>query len=105
MNDYMLQIVLAIISIIGVIITSVLIPFIKSKTTREQQERIISLIEIAVYAAEQIYAMDPESGDDKKAWVVKYLKARGITVSDAQIDAIIESIVYQMNLLQNNARQ
>ena len=36
------------------------------------------------------------SGAAKKEWVIKYLEAHGVDVDDAQINALIESAVYEL---------
>ena len=48
-------IVKAIITLLCAIITVVVVPYIKSKTTATQQKKINEWIKIAVAAAEQIY--------------------------------------------------
>jgi biopolymer transport protein ExbD len=85
----------AIFILISIIITTVLVPMIKSKTTAEQQQNIESWIKIAVSAAEQLYTQSGQ-GAEKKAYVVNYLKERGFTVDESKLDAMIESAVYQL---------
>jgi len=95
-TELILQITLAIISIIGAIFTYVLVPYIKARTTEAQQDKIMTAVEIAVMAAEQIYNT-PGAGKDKKAYVLAMLNQKGIKLTDAQLDAIIEAAVYQLN--------
>ena len=82
-------------SLIGVIITCVLIPYIKSKTTTEQQKEINAWVKIAVSAAEQLFTGSGR-GEEKKAYVIAWLKERGITVDEAELDALIEAAVYEL---------
>ena len=82
-------------SLIGVIITCVLIPYIKSKTTTEQQKEINAWVKIAVSAAEQLFTGSGR-GEEKKAYVIAWLKERGITVDAAELDALIEAAVYEL---------
>ena len=83
---------------IGIIIigiaTRFIIPYFKSKTTNETQQKIYNLVRIAVQAAEQI--MDLNSGEDKKEYVVKWLAARNLQIDSKELDAMIESAVYEM---------
>ena len=95
-TELILQITLAIISIIGAIFTYVLVPYFKARTTEAQQDKIMTAVEIAVMAAEQIFST-PGMGDEKKKYVLKLLYDKGIKLTDAQLDAIIEAAVYQMN--------
>lgn len=86
----------ALITLACVCITSFLIPYIKSKTSKSTQEEILSWVKIAVHAAEQIYAGSGR-GEEKKSYVIKWLEDRNIKYDSAKIDAMIESIVYEMN--------
>lgn len=85
----------AVAALIGVIITCVLIPYIKSKTTTEQQKEINAWVKIAVSAAEQLFTGNGR-GEEKKAYVIAWLKERGITVDEAELDALIEAAVYEL---------
>lgn len=85
----------AVVALIGVIITCVLIPYIKSKTTTEQQKEINAWVKIAVSAAEQLFTGSGR-GEEKKAYVIAWLKERGITVDEAELDALIEAAVYEL---------
>ncbi len=78
------------------VITCVLVPYIKSKTTSEQQKEINAWVKIAVSAAEQIYKGSGR-GEEKKAYVIQWLREHGITVDEAKLDALIESAVYELN--------
>lgn len=86
----------AVAALIGVIVTCVLIPFIKSKTTAEQQKEINAWVKIAVSAAEQIY-VGSGRGEEKKAYVLEWLRAHGVTVDDEKLDAMIEAAVYELS--------
>lgn len=85
----------AVAALIGVSITCVLIPYIKSKTTTEQQKEINAWVKIAVSAAEQLFTGSGR-GEEKKAYVIAWLKERGITVDEAELDALIEAAVYEL---------
>lgn len=86
----------AVAALIGVIVTCVLIPFIKSKTTASQQAEINAWVKIAVSAAEQIY-VGSGRGEEKKAYVLEWLRAHGVTVDDEKLDAMIEAAVYELS--------
>lgn len=85
----------AVIALAGVVVSCVLIPYIKSKTTAEQQKEINAWVKIAVSAAEQIYKGSGR-GEEKKAYVIQWLRDRGITVDEAKLDALIEAAVYEL---------
>ena len=86
----------AVFALIAVVITAIVIPYIKSKTTEAQQQTINSWVRIAVAAAEQIYEGSGR-GVEKKAHVIAFLKSKGITFDVEAIDAMIEAAVYELN--------
>jgi len=85
----------AVIALVGVTCTSVLIPFVKSKLTEAQQAKVDKWVKTAVSAAEQIYGADG-AGSKKKAYVLNFLKGRGIKVDEEQINALLEAMVYEL---------
>ena len=89
------SVVEAVLALVGAIITCVLVPYIKSKTTAEQQKEINAWVKIAVSAAEQIYKGQGR-GEEKKAYVLEWLRERGVTVDEARLDAMIEAAVYEL---------
>ena len=88
-------IVEAVFALIAVVITAIVIPYIKSRTTVAQQQQINAWVRIAVVAAEQLY-IGTGLGADKKAYVVNFLKSKGITLDTESIDAMIEAAVYEL---------
>lgn len=85
----------AVIGLIAVVITSVVVPYIRSKTGEAAQESMKEWVKIAVKAAEQLY-QGSGRGEEKKAYVLEWLQARGMTVDEELIDACIESAVYEL---------
>lgn len=86
----------AVFMLLAAIITAIVIPYIKSKTTVSQQAEINAWVKIAVTAAEQIYAGSGR-GEEKKVYVLEWLRAHGVTVDDEKLDAMIEAAVYEMS--------
>ncbi len=82
--------------LIAAIFTTVVIPYIKSKTNAQQQTEIEGWVRVAVSAAEQLYKGSGR-GDEKKTFVLDWLKKRNITVDEAKLDAMIEAAVYWLN--------
>ena len=85
----------AIVGLCAAIITTFVVPYIKSKTTLEQQTQINAWVRIAVSAAEQVYE-GPGQGDRKKAYVLTWLAGHGIAVDEDKLDAMIEAAVYEV---------
>lgn len=81
--------------LIAAVITAVIVPYIRSKTTDTQRTELQALVQIAVTAAEQLY-IGTGKGKEKKAYVLEWLKERGITVDSKKLDAMIESAVYSL---------
>ena len=82
--------------LIAAIITGILVPYIRSRTTAEQQEIINMWVEIAVTAAEQIY-VGSGRGAEKKKYVIEFLNKKGFKLDEASVDAMIESAVEALN--------
>lgn len=78
----------AVIALAAALITAFVIPWIRSKTTVEQRELLLSVISSLVYAAEQIYGAG--NGEKKLAYVIAELEGRGMTVDVAAIEAIVK---------------
>ena len=85
----------AIITLLAAIVTSVIIPLIKSKTTVEQQTKIAAIVKTAVAAAEQLFT-GTKQGKQKKEYVLDFLAKNGITLDEAQINALVEAAVYEL---------
>lgn len=83
-------------ALLAAIITALVIPYIKSRTTTAQQQQISAWVRIAVQAAEQMY-IGSGRGAEKKAHVVAFLASKGITLDTASIDALIEAAVYELS--------
>lgn len=96
MNNMIIEVGTILISLIGVLVTYLLIPYIKSKTTEKQREDIMFWVKVAVNAAEQIYK-EKGNGKLKKEYVVKFLNDIGIKISEFELDVLIESAVLELD--------
>lgn len=85
----------AVFALIAAVITAIVIPYIKSRTTAQQQEEITAWVKIAVSAAEQIYTGGGR-GEEKKAYVLNWLEEHGVTLDETRINALIEAAVYAL---------
>ena len=91
-------IVQAVFALIAAIITCIVIPWIKSKTSATQQEELKQWVKIAVAAAEQIF-VGQGRGKEKKEWVIEFLARYNLKVDMDAIDALIEAAVWELNNL------
>lgn len=86
----------AVFALMGAVITAVVIPYIRSRTTAQQRAEINAWVRVAVSAAEQLYKGEGR-GKEKKAYVLEWLGAHGVTVDGEKLDALIEAAVYDLN--------
>lgn len=94
MNIDITQIVVAVIGLLGIVITSVVVPLIKSKLTNSQWETIKNYALAGVQAAEIIFNAQGK-GEEKLEWVSKYIetqcKAHGIEIDMDTVRVAIEN--------------
>ena len=93
-------IVNAVITLIAAIVTTFLIPWIKSKIDAAKLAQIVEWVGIAVRAAEQIYN-ESGMGEKKKQYVLDFLADKGFTRDPNSINAMIEAAVKELNIEQN----
>lgn len=96
MNNELLEVIVkVVVAVLSVIITSVIIPYIKSKVDSTKYNDFLTLVEKCVEAANQIYT--PEQWAQKKQYVLKivenYCIEHGVKITAAEVDAIIEGFV------------
>ena len=99
MDEGLVKIILAVIALLSAIITGVVVPYIRSKTTATQRDNIYTIVQLAVGAAEQIY-FKPGEGEQKKQYVVNYLSSKGIKLTVEELNIFIESAVKELNIWQ-----
>lgn len=99
-TELILKISLAVITIISALVTGILIPYIRSKTTAEQRQHALTLAKYAVMAAEQIFK-ESGQGEKKKKFVINYLAEQGIKLTIYDLNVLIESAVKELNVWQN----
>ncbi len=82
-------------TLIVLIVSAYVIPWLKSKVKTDKLERLEVFIEQAVRSAEQIYT--PDEWKLKKAYVLSLVNEQvtklGLGLNEAEVDAVIEGIV------------
>ena len=100
MSDTMLVVVRFVFLVAFLLISGIVLPYIKTLKDFKEMDLITKTINMAVKAAEQTIKGSGK-GQLKKAEVKEvvnaWLSKVGITVSDELIDVIIEDAVYVMN--------
>ena len=92
MNIDLTTIINAIIGLLAALVTYRLIPWIKAKTTNEQQADIRALVKAGVYAAEQIYNTDG-MGTKKMEYVKNFLLGYGFDINVTEIEAAVKEYI------------
>lgn len=85
----------AIIALLAAIITSKVIPWIKAKTTNEQQHYLQATVRTLVFAAEQIYGAG--NGHVKLQHVMDELEYRGFTANLYDIEAAVKEAYAELH--------
>ena len=80
----------AVLALFAALVTYKLIPWIKARTTAEQQALLTATVKTLVYAAEQLYGAG--KGAEKLAWVEQELINRGFTIDTAAIEAMVKEM-------------
>lgn len=88
-------IIFAALTLIMAVITTFLIPYLKTKIDSNKFEKIQTWVKVAVEAAEMIY-VGTGRGEEKKAYVVQYLNSKGYTLDADSINNLIESAVLEL---------
>lgn len=89
-------IIQAVIALVFIVIGVIAIPWIKSRTTSDQLKQIMSWVNIAVLAAEQLFK-GIGRGEEKKQYVIDFLKSKGYYIDAEKIEAMIEAEVAKLN--------
>lgn len=84
----------AIITLVAVLITSFLVPYLKEKLSKEKYEKLKNWVSVAVSAAEQLYGS--KTGQQKKEYVIGFLNSKGISFDVDEVENLIESEVYKL---------
>ena len=96
------QIILAIITLIGAIITRYLIPWIKDRLDDRQYDVFATLVRVGVYAAEQLFTS--EQWKEKKQYVLDLLVENGYQIDATAVDALIEATVRELRIEQGGQK-
>ena len=86
----------AVIALAATVVSVFLIPWINSKTTAQQRSELVAWAKIGVAAAEQIY-VGQGRGDEKKQYVLEFLKSKGFDLNEESVNNAIEAAVKQLN--------
>lgn len=98
MDNMAYQIGMLLISLIGVILSRFAVPWMKLKIGNEQLKNIEKWVFVAVGAAEQMKRAGLLPPDKtKKTFVLEFMRDKGITITDQELDALIEAATFEIN--------
>lgn len=103
MNEIIFEVIKIVVMVAALVITRYLVPWIREKIGAERMTEVEKWVRFAVLKAQQV--MQSETGADKKAYVTQFLKellmAKNISLSDEQLEVLIEAAVKQMKIEEN----
>lgn len=99
MNNILYEILKAVVVLLLILLTRYAVPYLKQKAENSKYEWVVKWAEVAVKSAEQTVFGD-KKGVERKAIVTKFIKKmllqKNISISDEQLDNIIEAAVFAM---------
>lgn len=100
MNDILFEILKATLVLVIILVSRYGIPYLKQLAENKNQEWIVKWVGIAVKATEQTVFGDKKGAERKAivtAFIKKLLLQKNISISDEQLENIIEAAVFAMN--------
>lgn len=99
MNENLFNVIISLIPVLGTIITSFLIPYIRVNINTARLSQYKEWAMLAVKAADMLWK-ETGHGDDKKAYAVEFLNnlfnTKKTTITEEQLNVLIESAVKEM---------
>lgn len=99
MNEILYEILKASIVLVLILLTRYAVPYLKQMVENSKYEWVVKWAEIAVKSAEQTVFGD-KKGPERKAIVTQFIKKmllqKNISISDEQLNNIIEAAVFAM---------
>lgn len=90
MNIDLTPIFQALIGLLAAIITLKVVPWIKARTTAQQQALLAAAVRVSVYAAEQLYGAG--NGKEKLIYVKGALARKGYNIDIDEIEAAVREL-------------
>lgn len=105
MNEIIFEILRLAVLLVVFAVTCYLIPWIRGKIGQDKLNEITTWTNAAVLMAQQVYYA--KTGPERKAIVVDLLKsmltAKNISITDEQLDTLIEAAVKAMKIEENKS--
>lgn len=88
-------VIVAFIAFVASLVAAFVIPWVRRNTSAQGRENFLRWVEIAVAAAEQLFYAT--QGIEKKKYVMQFLRDKGFSLSEEEINAAIESAVLKLH--------
>lgn len=99
MNDILYEILKSVAVLVLILITRYAVPYLRQKIENSKYDWVLKWVDITVRSTEQTIFGD-KKGAERKAIVTKFIKQmllqKNISLSDEQLDNIIEAAVFSM---------
>ncbi len=92
------EIFCAAIALLGTLITAVIIPYIKSKITKDEEALIKAISKTAVYAAQQLFIENEDKLNYAMEQIKKALKKKGIKVDSDTVRTQVEAVLKEIKV-------
>ncbi len=92
------EIICAIIALLGTIITTVIVPYIKLKITKDKEALIKTVSKTAVYAAQQLFTANEDKLNYAMEQIETALKKKGIEVDTETVRAQAEAALKEIKV-------
>ena len=96
MNIDYTAVILAIISVLGAILTKVLVPYLKTKIDEQKLSEIKFWVDIAVIAVEKAFETEPGMGEVKKYQVMEFIQKLNLPITEEQLELLIDAVVEEI---------
>lgn len=89
-------ILLAVVSLIGAILTKVLVPYLQARLTEQKLSEIKFWVDIAVIAVEKAFEGEPDKGEIKKYQVMEFIQKLNLPITEEQLELLIDAVVEEL---------
>lgn len=83
----------AVIGVLAAICSAFVIPYLRAKLSAEKRNELMTWVEIAVMAAEQLAKAGAINKDERKQHVLDFLHKNGFDINLEEVEEMIESVV------------
>jgi len=102
-EDIIFEILKIVVMVVALVVARYVIPWLKGVIDANNLDIVIEWVTNAVLKAQQVF--QTSSGEEKKKIVVEFLKelltAKNISITDEQLDTLIEAAVKEMKMNEN----